>query len=175
LPYVKEVTALAKADEFEEAEDRSLFVDNVWRELKMKKQEQLVRLITHRDGSAAVESLLNLSTPSQLYRVCTTLKGCMARVIFNPYGSHVLESLFKYIPRLVNSSMAELLKKGDNEDEEEEEEGDGEEGTAEGDLKSIEDLFQDTCEELVGGWFEIMMDARYAHIPHPEQKSLEMN
>ena len=77
----------------------------------MGKQEQLVRLITHREGSNAVESLLHLSTPAQLYRVVKTLSGCMARVIFNPYGSHVLEALFKYIPKLVNSSMAELLSR----------------------------------------------------------------
>ena len=162
LPYVKEVTVLARANEFEADEDRELFVDNVWRELKMKKSEQLVRLITHKDGSAAVESLLPLSSPKQLYRVCRGLKGAMARVIFNPYGSHVLEALFGFVPRLVNASMAELAKKDDHEDDDDEE--DDCEGEGDGALESLEKMFQATCDELAGGWMEIMMDARGSHV-----------
>jgi hypothetical protein len=50
---------------------RALFVENVWRELKMGKQEQMIKLLTHREGSEAVQSLLPLSTPAQLYRICT--------------------------------------------------------------------------------------------------------
>jgi len=160
LPYVKEVTVLARANEFEADEDRELFVDNVWRELKMRKAEQLLRLITHKDGSAAVESLLPLSSPKQLYRVCRGLKGAMARVIFNPYGSHVLEALFGFVPRLVNASMEELTKKNDDDDEEEGEEQ--EEDTSA--LESLEKMFQATCDELAGGWMEIMMDARGSHV-----------
>ena len=49
---------------------RALFVENVWRELKMGNQEQLIKLMTHREGSEAVQSLLSLSTPAQLYRIC---------------------------------------------------------------------------------------------------------
>jgi hypothetical protein len=49
---------------------RALFVENVWRELKMGNQEQLIKLMTHREGSEAVQSLLPLSTSAQLYRVC---------------------------------------------------------------------------------------------------------
>jgi len=161
LPYVKEVTVLARANEFEADEDRELFVDNVWRELKMRKAEQLVRLITHKDGSAAVESLLPLSSPKQLYRVCRGLKGAMARVIFNPYGSHVLEALFGFVPRLVNASMEELTKKNDDEDDGEEGEEQEEDTSA---LESLEKMFQATCDELAGGWMEIMMDARGSHV-----------
>ena len=161
LPYVKEVTVLARANEFEADEDRELFVDNVWRELKMRKSEQLVRLITHKEGSAAVESLLPLSSPKQLYRVIRGFKGTMARVIFNPYGSHVLEALFGFVPALVNASMDELTKKDD--DNEEEEEG-NEEEEDKGALEPLEKMFQATCDELAGGWMEIMMDARGSHV-----------
>jgi len=161
LPYVKEVTLLARANEFEADEDRQLFVDNVWRELKMKKSEQLVRLITHKDGSAAVESLLPLSSSKQLYRICRGLKGAMARVIFNPYGSHVIEALFGFVPRLVNASMDELTKKGEDEDDEDDEGEDDKDKSA---LEPLEKMFQATCDELAGGWMEIMMDARGSHV-----------
>jgi hypothetical protein len=160
LPYVKEVTELAHANEFEADEDRQLFVDNVWRELKMKKSEQLLRLITHKDGSAAVESLFGLSSSKQLYRVCRGLKGAMARVIFNPYGSHVLEALFGFVPRLVNASMDELTKKDEEDLDDNEDEG----TEIEGALEPLEKMFQDTCDELAGGWMEIMMDARGSHV-----------
>jgi nucleolar protein 9 len=136
LPYVREVSALAKADDFETDEDRSIFVDNVWRELKMRNSEQLVRLITHKEGSIAVQSLLKMSTPRQLYRIIRGLKGVMPRVIFNPYGSHILEALFGFVPRLVNASMDDFKRA----EEEEQEEADG----AEEDLDSLEKLFQDT-------------------------------
>ena len=136
LPYVREVTNLAKADDFETDEDRSIFVDNVWRELKMGNTDQLVRLITHKEGSVAVQSLLALSTPRQLYRFCRGLKGVMPRVIFNPYGSHVLEALFGYVPRLVNASMDEFKQA--------EEDGEEEGGAAGEDLETLEKLFQDT-------------------------------
>ena len=163
LPYVKEVTVLARANEFEADEDRELFVDNVWRELKMRKAEQLLRLITHKDGSAAVESLLPLSSPKQLYRVCRALKGAMARVIFNPYGSHVLEALFGFVPRLVNASMEELAPKGEDDEGRGEGEDEGE-GRDEAALEPLEKMFQATCDELAGGWMEIMMDARGSHV-----------
>jgi hypothetical protein len=137
LPYVREVTSLAKADDFETDEDRSIFVDNVWRELKMGNTDQLVRLITHKEGSVAVQSLLALSAPRQLYRFCRGLKGVMPRVIFNPYGSHVLEALFGYIPRLVNASMDDFKQA--------EEDGEEDGGAAGEDLETLEKLFQDTC------------------------------
>jgi hypothetical protein len=89
----------------------------------------------------------------------------MASVIFNPYGSHVLEALFGFIPRLVNASMEELAGQGDDHggaDEEDDDEGEGEKGS--GELQPLENLFQDTCEELSGGWMEIMMDARGSHV-----------
>ena len=159
LPYVKQVAVLAKANDFEADEDRKIFVDNVWRELKMGKSEQLLRLITHKDGSTAVQSLLPLSSTKQLYRLCKGLKGAMARVIFNPYGSHVLEAIFGFVPRLVNASMEELQGK-DSDDEED----DAEEEGASDQLESLEKMFAATCDELVGGWMEIMMDARGSHV-----------
>ncbi len=98
------------------------------------------------------------------YRVCRGLRGTMSRVIFNPYGSHVLEALFGFIPRLVNASMDEIAGGGDADAEQDEEE---EAENISGELEPLEKLFQETCDELSGGWMEIMMDARGSHVRSP--------
>ncbi|GAM82410.1 hypothetical protein ANO11243_003890 [Dothideomycetidae sp. 11243] len=104
--YFKKTDDMLEADAFADPEERSLFIESVYREADGKE----LRLACSQSCSRLMERLIHLSTPSQLSKLFQRFNGHFLNLIQHRFASHCCEKLFLRAAPIVTE---ELLKKPD--------------------------------------------------------------
>eukprot|EP01134_Creolimax_fragrantissima_P003110 CFRG3110T1 len=134
LDYYRQVDTTLDADEFQDAEDKQLFVSNV---LSVTDGSEL-NLCRDKEVSCILEKLLKNCTHFQVRVFFDRLAGRFKEIASDKFASHVLQTLLNLMPPVLHAEMT-----GETvEEESEEDKAKGEE------LRTAEQLVLALCEEL---------------------------
>nr|OQO18346.1 hypothetical protein B0A51_15504 [Rachicladosporium sp. CCFEE 5018] len=148
--YFKNADQMLELNQFEDAESRQLFLENVWREADGKE----LKIANSQSCSRLMERLIQLSTPTQLESLFGKIMEHFVHLMTHRFASHCCEALFLNAAPAV---AAEVLSGGRTEAE-------SEVNGANGSTSSIEDCFLSTATALQGN-IGFLMTERYASHP----------
>ncbi|MCJ1410100.1 Nucleolar protein 9 [Ptychographa xylographoides] len=145
--YFKRANSLLELDQFADAEERGLFLANVYREASGKE----LKVACSQSCSRLMERLIRLSTPRQLKVLFHRFSGHFLHLVQHRFASHVCEALFLKAAPTVTHELIAL-------EEEEQEPGKDEDAPI-----AMKDLFVSTVKELEGNLGYLMTDSFASH------------
>ena len=109
LEYFKRVKNVMDADDFDDGEQRELFVANVFAQVEHKE----LSLACDKTVSVVMEKMLEYFTDVQIRTILQNLRPAFRLISTDKCGSHVMESLIKCLPRLFKSEGESTVEGGD--------------------------------------------------------------
>eukprot|EP01135_Chromosphaera_perkinsii_P011196 Nk52_evm23s2356 gene=Nk52_evmTU23s2356 len=158
--YFARVEVMLDADEFEDVEDRNVFIGNVF--VEIRKQELL--LCFDQECSRILEKLLRACSNYHLRRFMTLLGGNYLKLCTNRYGSHVLQTILCLVPAAMEwegvhgSAVPEMFADEEAERAEEAEDGEIPE------LRPIAELVVNLCKECEERLDTLMNNGYASHV-----------
>ncbi|KAL2117503.1 hypothetical protein VTJ04DRAFT_7163 [Mycothermus thermophilus] len=137
--YFRHADEMLELNDFPTPEDRSLFLNNVYREARGKE----LKLASSQSCSRLMERLILLSTARQKKRLFAAFAGHFMSLITHRFASHCCEKLFLLSAPVVTEELSGKVEEADPEEEEEESPE-----VVESLKTSMEDLFLMTLDEL---------------------------
>ena len=144
--YFQRANEMLELNQFQDAEERSLFVDSVYSEANGKE----LKIACSQGCSRLMEKLISMSNAQQLRRLFSKFVGHFLHLVQHRFASHCCETLFIHAAPAV-MQKTKYNKKSDEEDGEEEPE------------LSIADMFMAVIEELKENWGYLLTERFASH------------
>ncbi|KAI9771470.1 MAG: Nucleolar protein 9 [Geoglossum simile] len=145
--YFKRADEMLELNQFNSAEERSLFLENVYKEADGKE----LKIANSQSCSRLMERLILLSTPAQLKILFQKFNGHFLNLVQHRFASHCCETLFiKSAPIVTQESTASLEEQPIRADAEI--------------YVSMENLFLFAINELEGNMGYLMTDRFASHV-----------
>ncbi|CAL5870391.1 uncharacterized protein PFLUO_LOCUS4627 [Penicillium psychrofluorescens] len=147
--YFSRASEMLELNQFQDAEERSLFVDSVYEEANGKE----LKIACSQGCSRLMEKLISMSNTSQIRHIFGKFLGHFLHLVQHRFASHCCETLFTHAAPAVmqKASKAQTKKKANEED-----------GDAESDL-SLADMFMAVIEELKENWGYLLTERFASH------------
>ncbi|PHH75897.1 hypothetical protein CDD80_1983 [Ophiocordyceps camponoti-rufipedis] len=146
--YFRSADEMLELNEFPSAEDRDLFIDNVYREAKGKE----LKLASSQSCSRLMERLIQLSTTAQKKHLFEAWAGHFLSLVQHRFASHCCEALFLRSAGVVSHDLAGFVIDTTGHDVE----------TQKAEA-SMESLFLATLDELEGSLSYLVVDRFASH------------
>jgi nucleolar protein 9 len=143
--YFQRANEMLELNQFQDAEERSLFVDSVYSEASGKE----LKIACSQGCSRLMEKLISMSNAQQLRRIFSKFVGHFLHLVQHRFASHCCETLFIHAAPAV-MQKTKYTKKSDDEDGEEPE-------------LSIADMFMAVIEELKENWGYLLTERFASH------------
>ncbi|KAF2835920.1 ARM repeat-containing protein [Patellaria atrata CBS 101060] len=144
--YFKRADEMLELNQFGDPEERTLFLENVYREADGKE----LKIANSQSCSRLMERLILLSTPEQLKRLFQKFSTHFLNLVQHRFASHCCEALFIQAAPLVTEELVNT-------------DTSNKEGTGGAALPSIEELFLSTVKELEGNVGYLFTDRFASH------------
>ncbi|KAJ5351053.1 hypothetical protein N7452_000027 [Penicillium brevicompactum] len=144
--YFQRANEMLELNQFQDAEERSLFVDSVYSEANGKE----LKIACSQGCSRLMEKLISMSNAQQLRRIFSKFVGSFLHLVQHRFASHCCETLFIHAAPAV-MQKTKYNKKADEEDGDEEPE------------MSIADMFMAVIEELKENWGYLLTERFASH------------
>ncbi|KAH0537346.1 hypothetical protein FGG08_005862 [Glutinoglossum americanum] len=145
--YFKRADEMLELNQFDPAEERCLFLDNVYKEADGKE----LKIANSQSCSRLMERLILLSTPAQLKNLFQKFSGHFLNLVQHRFASHCCETLFIKSAPIVTQELTASLE--------------GQQIGADGEIYvSMENLFLFTINELEGNMGYLMTDRFASHV-----------
>ncbi|KAF2200616.1 PLP-dependent transferase [Delitschia confertaspora ATCC 74209] len=99
--YFKRADNMLELNQFDDAEERALFLENVYREADGKE----LKIANSQSCSRLMERLILLSTPDQLKALFQKFSGHFLHLVQHRFASHCCEALFIHAAPIVTQEM----------------------------------------------------------------------
>ncbi|KAJ5749044.1 uncharacterized protein N7511_010740 [Penicillium nucicola] len=143
--YFSRANEMLELNQFQDAEERSLFVDSVYSEASGKE----LKIACSQGCSRLMEKLISMSDARQLRRIFSKFVGHFLHLVQHRFASHCCETLFIHAaPAVMQKTKA---KKSDEETEEEEPE------------LTLAEMFMAVIEELKDNWGFLLTERFASH------------
>jgi nucleolar protein 9 len=146
--YFRRADELLELNDFPSADDRDIFLANVYKEAEGKE----LKIANSQSSSRLMERLILLSTVDQKKKLFENFSGHFLHLIQHRFASHCCEALFIHSAPVVTQELTAGMVKGQNE----EQNGDGV-------YVSMENLFLYTLNELEGHMNFLLTDKFASH------------
>ncbi|KAJ2668240.1 Nucleolar protein 9, partial [Coemansia spiralis] len=160
--YLKSCENMLDEQNFESAEDRDIFVNNVYSEMKNFE----LQLTTDHECSRILEKLFRISSPYQIRRFFSLTRDDILRLVVHRFSSHTIQTLLLLSTVALDSEMRGETA-GDFADaaatNEEEDDG-GEHQIVRTQLPTFEELILGLANALTGQWSYMMSNEYASHI-----------
>ncbi|KAL8831648.1 MAG: hypothetical protein Q9170_005202 [Blastenia crenularia] len=143
--YFKHADTLLELDQFNDAEERDLFLANVYQEASGKE----LKIANSQSCSRLMERLILMSTPEQLKALFRTFSGYFLNLAQHRFASHCCETLFLQAAPLVSDEIRAPTG--------------GKSKKPAGKSNTIEELFLNAIGELEGDLGYLMTDQFASH------------
>lgn len=147
--YFSRANEMLENNQFGDAEEKSLFIESVYREANGKE----LKIACSQGCSRLMEKLISMSNARQIRRIFNKFAGHFLHLVQHRFASHCCETLF------INAAPSVMQKPSKKEAKKEDEEQDGDE---EPDL-SIAELFMAVINELEGNWGYLLTERFASH------------
>ncbi|KAJ5950832.1 uncharacterized protein N7479_009245 [Penicillium vulpinum] len=144
--YFQRANEMLELNQFQDAEERSLFVDSVYSEASGKE----LKIACSQGCSRLMEKLISMSNTQQLRRIFSKFIGHFLHLVQHRFASHVCETLFIHAAPAVMQKAKPQPKKSDEEGEEEPE-------------LSLAEMFMAVIEELKENWGYLLTERFASH------------
>ncbi|OGE53093.1 hypothetical protein PENARI_c008G04249 [Penicillium arizonense] len=146
--YFSRANEMLELNQFQDAEERSLFVDSVYSEANGKE----LKIACSQGCSRLMEKLISMSDARQLRRIFSKFVGHFLHLVQHRFASHCCETLFIHAaPAVMQKASKAQAKKSDEENEEEEPE------------LSLAEMFMAVIEELKENWGFLLTERFASH------------
>lgn len=150
--YFSRANEMLELNQFQDAEERRLFVDSVFREARGKE----LKIACSQSCSRLMEKLISVSDVSQLRRLFNKFIGHFLTLVQHRFASHCCERLFiSAAPGVSQKISKSKPRKDDNDGEEEDDEPEPE--------LSLAEMFMQVVEELQGNWGYLLTERFASH------------
>ncbi|OQD77681.1 hypothetical protein PENDEC_c002G04703 [Penicillium decumbens] len=146
--YFSRANEMLEANQFQDAEERGLFVESVYQEANGKE----LKIACSQGCSRLMEKLISMSDVRQLRRIFSKFLGHFLHLVQHRFASHCCETLFIHAAPAVMQKTPRSHAKKSNEDGEE----------TESDL-SLADMFMTVINELEGNWGYLLTERFASH------------
>lgn len=144
--YFQRANEMLELNQFQDAEERSLFVDSVYAEASGKE----LKIACSQGCSRLMEKLISMSDARQLRRIFSKFIGHFLHLVQHRFASHCCETLFIHAAPAVMQKTKSQPKKSDEEGEEEPE-------------LSLAEMFMAVIEELKENWGYLLTERFASH------------
>ncbi|KAI9367201.1 nucleolar protein 9 [Aspergillus egyptiacus] len=150
--YFSRANEMLELNQFQDAEERRLFVDSVYREARGKE----LKIACSQSCSRLMEKLISVSDVRQIRRLFNKFLGHFLTLVQHRFASHCCERLFiSAAPGVTQKVPKAKINKDDVDMVEEEEESEPE--------LSLADMFMKVVEELEGNWGYLLTERFASH------------
>jgi nucleolar protein 9 len=146
--YFSRANEVLELNQFQDAEERSVFIESVYEEAKGKE----LKIACSQSCSRLLEKLIALSNTHQIRRLFNKFLGHFLHLVQHRFASHCCETLFTRAAPAVTHKISKREKTQPLDDAEE----------AEADL-SLADMFLKVVEELEGNWGYLLTERFASH------------
>lgn len=154
--YFSRANEMLELNQFQDSEERRLFVDSVYREADGKE----LKIACSQSCSRLMEKLISMSDVRQIRRLFGKFIGHFLHLVQHRFASHCSETLFIHAAPAVNQKVSKSNKKKQSQSDDYE----GEEGEAESEPElSLEEMFIKVIEELEGNWGYLLTERFASH------------
>ncbi|KAL8726925.1 MAG: hypothetical protein Q9166_006414 [cf. Caloplaca sp. 2 TL-2023] len=143
--YFKRADSMLELDHFNDAEERELFLANVYKEANGKE----LKIANSQSCSRLMERLILMSTPNQLKALFQKFSGHFLHLAQHRFASHCCETLFTEAAPIVSEELTARAK--------------AQSVTHTKETSTAEQLFLDTLKELEGNLGYLMTDQFASH------------
>ncbi|KAL8729683.1 MAG: hypothetical protein Q9181_004913 [Wetmoreana brouardii] len=143
--YFKRADTVLELNQFKDAEERVLFLANVYKEANGKE----LKIANSQSCSRLMERLISLSTPDQLKALFRKFGGQFLHLTQHRFASHCCEALFVQAAPIVSAELKAATK--------------AKSSTRAKEANAAEQLFLDTVKELEGNLGYLMVDRFASH------------
>lgn len=162
--YFRHADEMLELNDFPSAEERGIFLRNVYREARGKE----LKLASSQSCSRLMERLITLSTPRQRKRLFGAFAGHFVSLVTHRFAGHCCERLFLMSAPVVTQEMTGLGRDGGKDGDGDEAMGEGDDGeegeeVTEAMKTSMEDLFLLTLDELEAHLSFLLSDRYGSH------------
>lgn len=145
--YFSRASDMLESNQFGDAEERSLFVESVYREADGKE----LKIACSQGCSRLMEKLISMSDVRQIRRIFNKFIGHFLHLVQHRFASHCCETLF------INAAPAVMHKTSKKEAQKAEEEGETEPEL------SLADMFMTVIDELKDNWGYLLTERFASH------------
>ncbi|GAD99103.1 rRNA processing protein Nop9 [Paecilomyces variotii No. 5] len=151
--YFSRASELLELNQFQDAEERQLFVESVYKEAKGKE----LKIACSQSCSRLMEKLISMSDVHQIRRLFGKFLGHFLHLVQHRFASHCCETLFIHAAPAVSQKPSKRKK--------EEKVVDVEEGEGEDEVPdmSLADMFLTVVEELQESWGYLLTERFASH------------
>lgn len=150
--YFSRANEMLELNQFQDAEERRLFVDSVFREAGGKE----LKIACSQSCSRLMEKLISVSDVFQLRRLFNKFIGHFLTLVQHRFASHCCERLFiSAAPGVSQKISKSKPRKDDNDGEDEDDEPEPE--------LSLAEMFMQVVEELQGNWGYLLTERFASH------------
>ncbi len=149
--YFSRANEMLELNQFQDAEERRLFVDSVFREARGKE----LKIACSQSCSRLMEKLISVSDISQIRRLFNKFIGHFLTLVQHRFASHCCERLFISAAPGVSQKISKSKPRKDDNDEEEDDEPEPE--------LSLAEMFMQVVEELQGNWGYLLTERFASH------------
>ncbi|KAJ5158569.1 Armadillo-like helical [Penicillium coprophilum] len=146
--YFQRANEMLELNQFQDAEERSLFVDSVYSEASGKE----LKIACSQGCSRLMEKLISMSNTQQLRRIFSKFIGHFLHLVQHRFASHCCETLFIHAAPAVMQKAKPQPKQSDGD----------EEGEEEPEL-SLAEMFMAVIEELKENWGYLLTERFASH------------
>ncbi|KAJ1819728.1 Nucleolar protein 9 [Coemansia sp. RSA 2599] len=157
--YLKGCEEMLDDSRFETAEDREIFVNNVFSEIKNYE----LQLTTDKECSRILERVFFISSDYQIRRFLSLMREDLIRLAVHRFSSHVLQTLLLLSAVSLEREMRGETKDFEMADDEDEQKEHQAIRTA---LPTIEELILELTKSLTEKWSYLMANEFAAHVLH---------
>lgn len=143
--YFSRANEMLELNQFQDAEERSLFVDSVYTEANGKE----LKIACSQGCSRLMEKLISMSNAQQLRRIFSKFVGHFLHLVQHRFASHCCETLFIHAAPAVMQKTKPQPKESDENEEEPE--------------QSIAEMFMGVIEELKENWGYLLTERFASH------------
>ncbi|KAL2796814.1 hypothetical protein BJX66DRAFT_323703 [Aspergillus keveii] len=149
--YFSRANEMLELNQFQDAEERRLFVDSVFREARGKE----LKIACSQSCSRLMEKLISVSDIYQIRRLFNKFIGHFLTLVQHRFASHCCERLFINAAPGVTQKITKSAGRTEDGDEEEDAEAEPE--------LSLAEMFMTVVEELQGNWGYLLTERFASH------------
>ncbi|CEL08037.1 Putative Nucleolar protein 9 [Aspergillus calidoustus] len=149
--YFSRANEMLELNQFQDAEERRLFVDSVFREARGKE----LKIACSQSCSRLMEKLISVSDIYQIRRLFNKFIGHFLTLVQHRFASHCCERLFINAAPGVTQKISKSAGRTENGNEEEDTEAEPE--------LSLAEMFMTVVEELQGNWGYLLTERFASH------------
>lgn len=149
--YFSQANEILELNQFQDAEERRLFVESVYREAKGKE----LKLACSQSCSRLVEKLISSSDIRQVRRLFDKFNGHFLHLVQHRFASHCCETLFVHAAPGVTQKTSKPKKNKEADEMEEDEEDEPQ--------RTLAEMFMGVVEELEGNWGYLLTERFASH------------